>query len=367
MKHFALLFLYAFTVLVLGVAVPAEAAIIPVSTTIQATVDSANPGDTVLVPPGVYHESVLVKKDNLTIKGSPAAIIDAKGFKNGIRVGEGSIGTGADGFPTCPQLTVRNFKLIGLTIRNAEENGVYLIGVDGYHITKGNYINDHVYGIYPFCTKHGLIDFNHAEGSIESGIYVGESEKAIFTSNYATRCFFGFEVENSKDIVVRNNKALDNTTGILVTLTPGLPNTRMENALIEQNMVSKNNRPNPFPPNGQNPEGKLPSGIGIVNIGGDKLTIRQNLITENNSIGLVIVSVQSALGDTRIKDLAPDKATVRQNIIVYNGGHPDTDRTTVPPGGVDIFYDGSGTGNCFSKNVFDKEFPVGISESFPCP
>jgi nitrous oxidase accessory protein NosD len=77
-----------------GVASPAAALAgdtIIVTTTIQAAVDAAQPGDTILVPPGTYRESVLVNKSHLTITGSPAAVIDAEGFPTGIRVGTGRI------------------------------------------------------------------------------------------------------------------------------------------------------------------------------------------------------------------------------------------------------------------------------------
>ena len=60
--------------------VQAQANVIVVSTTIQAAVDIAQPGDTVRVPPGIYRENVLVTKDNITIKGQSGAIMDGTGL-----------------------------------------------------------------------------------------------------------------------------------------------------------------------------------------------------------------------------------------------------------------------------------------------
>src|SRR6266536_477530 len=37
---------------------------------IQAAVNMANPGDTILIKPGVYHESVQIRKDGITLRGS---------------------------------------------------------------------------------------------------------------------------------------------------------------------------------------------------------------------------------------------------------------------------------------------------------
>src|SRR5512132_1383400 len=124
---------------VLGCAVVASPAAalagrtILVTTTIQAAVDVAQAGDTIQVPPGTYRESVLVTKSHLTIAGSRAAILDAAGFRVGIRVGSGSISRGGPA-PTCPLLAVQGFTLRGLTVKHAGFSGVFLIGVDGYHL-----------------------------------------------------------------------------------------------------------------------------------------------------------------------------------------------------------------------------------------
>src|SRR5882724_10573896 len=75
-SYFALVLLFS----LFGQAVKAKAAVVVVSTTIQAAVDAANPGDTVGVPPGLYRENVLVTKNNINIEGSHGAIMDGSGL-----------------------------------------------------------------------------------------------------------------------------------------------------------------------------------------------------------------------------------------------------------------------------------------------
>jgi hypothetical protein len=113
-----------------------------VVTTIQAAVDAAQPGDTILVSPGTYRESVLVTKSHLRIVGSRAPILDAAGFRVGIRVGTGQISRGGPS-PACPPLAVKGFTLEGLTIRHAGFSGVSLIGVDGYRGTEADFAGTH--------------------------------------------------------------------------------------------------------------------------------------------------------------------------------------------------------------------------------
>jgi parallel beta-helix repeat protein len=337
--------------------------IIEVTTTIQAAVDAASPGDTVLVPPGTYHESVLVSRGEITIRGSHGAVLDAEGFNNGITVRNGGFSQGPDGFPVCPELTLHDVAIEGLTIRNAGRNGVLLLGVNGFRVSGGKYLDNEDYGIFPICSRNGLIDSNQVEGTEDAGIYVGDDDEITVVGNRVTRCTIGIEVENSTDVVVRNNRAIGNTTGILVVVLPGLPIPLTEDVLIENNVVAQNNFPNPVPPDSGEPEGLLPTGTGILNIGGDRVVIRDNVVNQNDSLGIAILANPFAALDPRLEPF-PDDNEVHNNVILQNGHSPDPERAQTP--GADIVYDGTGTGNCFAGNIFKTDFPTGITGIFPC-
>jgi parallel beta-helix repeat protein len=364
-----------FVLAVLGVAVVASPAAalagdtIVVTTTIQAAADAAQPGDTILVPPGTYRESVLVDKSDLTIVGTPAAIIDAAGFRTGIRVGTGRISRDGPA-PACPPLAVTGFTLSGLTITHAGFSGVFLIGVDGYHLTGTSYVDNPVYGPFPVCSRNGLIDFNHVVGggsavgpSLDTGIYVGDDDGVTVRHNSVTNYVIGVVVENTINATVQDNLLKGNTAGIYVAVLPDHPRPFTDNVVIERNQVVNNNLPNPVPADSGDEIGGVPTGVGIVNLGSDHVVVRHNRVLGNDSLGVIVLQNLFGPLDPRIEP-NPDFNEIRGNVILQNGHNPDPVRAITP--GADIVYDGTGTGNCFADNVFATEFPAGITALFPC-
>jgi len=355
-----------------GVASPAAALAgdtIVVTTTIQAAVDAAQAGDTILVPPGTYRENVQVNKSDLTIVGSRAAIIDAAGFRTGIRVGTGRISRGGPS-PVCPPLAVEGFTLSGLTITHASFSGVFLVGVDGYHLTGTRYVDNPVYGPFPVCSRNGLIDFNHVVGggsavgpSLDTGIYVGDDDQVTVRHNSVTNYVIGVVVENTTNAVVRDNLLRGNTAGIYVAVFPDHPRPFTDDVVLERNQVLHNNLPNPVPADSGDAIGLVPTGAGIVNLGADRVVIRHNRVIGNDSLGVAIIQNPLAPSDPRIEP-NPDFNQVRGNVILHNGRNPDPVRAITP--GADIVYDGTGTGTCFADNVFATDFPAGITALFPC-
>jgi parallel beta-helix repeat protein len=355
-----------------GVASPAAALAgntIVVTTTIQAAVDAAQPGDTILVPPGTYRESVLVTKSHLTIAGSRAAVLDAAGFRIGIRVGSGSISRGGPE-PTCPPLAVEGFTLLGLTVEHAGFSGVFLVGVDGYRLTGSRYVDNPVYGPFPVCSHGGLIDLNQVVGgdsaggpSTDTGIYVGDDDRVTVRGNAVTNYVIGVVVENTINATVQDNLLQGNTAGVYAAVLPNHPRPFTDNVAITHNQVVKNNLPNPVPPDSGEEIGGVPTGVGIVNFGADHVAIRDNQVLGNDSLGVIVLRNFVASADPRIEP-NPDFGQVRGNVVLQNGHSPDPVRAVTP--GADLVYDGTGTGNCFADNVFATEFPAGITEQFPC-
>jgi parallel beta-helix repeat protein len=332
--------------LLLAVAASAGAAQIVVTTTIQAAVDSANPGDTVYVPPGVYHEEVTVAKPNITIRGTRAAILDGTGsMDDGIHVASSTPGARLDGF-----------HLDGLTIRNYLENGVFLDRVDNFTIANGSYDDNEEYGIYPSHSTNGLVEGNRASGAEDAGIYIGQSDSVVIRNNQSTGNLVGIEIENSTHVAAIDNLARDNSAGIAVILLPNLSVTVVEDIALTGNTSINNNRPN----DNTDPSeifSALPGGLGVLVLGGDRVELRANRVTSNGSAGIAVVRVPPELADQDPSiDPLPDQILVTGNTVLHNGAHPDPRIAPFPP--ADLLWDGSGTANYWVNNRFQTSYPA---------
>ena len=331
--------------------VRAQTNVIVVSTTIQAAVDVASPGDTVRVPPGVYRENVFVTKDNITIEGSRGAILEGTGLPGNSGITVRSL---------TPPARINGFRLTGLQIQNYRGNGVLLSRVDNYQIAHGMYLNNARYGIFPIRSTNGLIEFNQVSGSNDTGIYIGQSSDAVIQQNHVTDCTVGINVEVSTNITVQDNKVMDNTIGMFAAVLPGLSVTETTNIQIVRNLFMRNNRPNPVTdPN--DILAPLPSGAGLLVIGADHVTVMDNKVLDNNSVGIALIQVPPALAalDPRI-DPFPDHNQLWGNVVQSNGGNPDPKIAPFPPS--DLIWDVSGTGNCWIDNIYKTAFPAQLPE-----
>ncbi len=349
---------------------------------IQAAVDAASPGDTILVLPGTYTgtpgaDSVVdVQTSGITIRGNKNAVIDATGFEYGIMVGQ-DVPITQDG---CPPITVTDFHLRGLTIQNAEHTGVHMIGVDGFSLNRGRYLDNFEYGPFPICSRNGEIRGNHVSGSNDAAIYVGDDQNVDVLDNFVTDSVAGIEIENSLDSIVRGNVLTGNTGGILAFVLPGLPQPFTDTVLIEDNEVTDNNRAN----TGSGAVGGVPVGSGILVLGADNVTVRGNDVTGNDTFGIAIIGNANFFFDPRIEPFVDD-LVVEDNTFLGNGTNPDQARAFAsgdivfvpdvvdPVAGTVFIPDPDPTDNCFAGNNIISEFvsvtvlPGATLADFPCP
>ncbi|MCU7550828.1 right-handed parallel beta-helix repeat-containing protein [Chitinophagaceae bacterium LB-8] len=314
---------------------------------IQAAINNAQNGAVIFIEPGTYKEAIVISKPGIKLVGrseSEVIIEDPGGENNGIRVTD----EGDD------------FTLSNVTIRGFERNGVILIRVTNYLISHVTTIHNGEYGIFPIRSQNGVIEHCVAIGHSDTGIYIGQSDGAEVRFNKVYENVNGIEVENCSDIIVTKNQCYNNTAGILAVLLPGLTVKELKNIQIVHNHVYDNNLPN-FADEEGGFEALVPSGSGILFVGGDNSTIEDNNVKGNNFVGIAVVStlVLGQLGNIppeAFADIEPlaNQVKVTSNVVMKNGEAPPTG---LPLPGEDLLWDGLGVDNCWLKNNYNTGFP----------
>jgi hypothetical protein len=322
--------------------------------TISAAVAAAQPGDMVLVSPGVYRESVTVGVANLTLRGTDrnAVVIDGEVRRaNGIVV-------------TAPGVSVEN-----LTVRRQTLNGVLVTGMSdgqggiakgsdgytrldpaafpplqGFRVAYVTASDNGLYGIYAFDTQHGVIEQNYASGSADSGIYVGQCQQCDIQvlDNVAERNAVGYEGTNaSGQMYVLRNRFVANRVGMTTDSDYQEAFVPQRGATLVGNLVSDNNDPT----SPAQADGGFGIGIGIS--GGTDNLVARNRVERNTTAGLVLGSAE---------DLAPLGNNLVGNSASGNGVDVAIVATPRAPA----------AGNCMRDNQFTTSLPAGLIAAMDC-
>jgi hypothetical protein len=322
--------------------VPGDAA------TITEAVSRAQPGDVVLVSPGVYHEAVAVRTPRVTLRGLDRnrVIIDGDVLR-----------------PNDVVLTGSGDAVQNITVRNATLNGILVTGepdqaaspgtgeyspasaspsppLRGFVVDRVTSYDNGLYGVYAFDARDGMISNSYASGMADSGIYVGECKPCniVVRANVAERNAVGFEGTNAgRQLFVYGNRFAGNRVGATLESNYQEALIPQDGAVIAGNVIAANGQ-------SQTPEqaeGGFGIGVGIA--GGTHNTVSKNLIAANPTVGLEITSAGN---------LPPVENQVVGNAFAANA--------------VDVVYAATaaapGTGNCLSGNrltaVRPKSFPA---------
>ena len=288
--------------------------------TLQEKLLDAQSGDIIEIPAGFYEfdRSLSLTVDSVTIRGAGEDKTTLS-FKNQIAGAEGLLVTAND-------FTLENIALedsIGDLLKVNEGKNITIRGVRT-EWTGGPKTENGAYGIYPVQCENVLIEDSIAIAASDAGIYVGQSKNIIVRYNRAEYNVAGIEIENSVGADVYNNTATNNTGGILVFNMPNLPQEGHSTRVYE-NQVFENNTKN-FGHEGT-PVASVPAGSGIVINSNDKVEIFNNSIRDNRTANIIISSVYSTGYDDLNKaegfDPYPESIYIYDNHFTGGGNKPD--------------------------------------------
>jgi hypothetical protein len=360
----------------------ADTIAVPPGGSIQDAIDAAAPGTTILVPPGVYHESgaaraVTITKPGIRLVGqgsadAPVVLEASGGQEHGIWVSPADTVDAPppadDEHPPCGLVggdRLDGFAVSGFTIQGFPGFGVYLACVNHYSITDNVVRETGEYSIFPVRSDHGRIARNDASGTTSDAcIYVGKENDVAVFSNHAHDCLIGFQIENASHVTLSDNESDNNTAGLIVDVLNDQQQKFTADNLVESNSFHDNNQPNAAPP-GSDVSNLVP-GIGISIDGADLTLVRRNTIAGNKFAGLTLsngcIGGNYDCGGPLDIDPAPDGNQVIDNRFIANGtdhsgptGAAAADVIFLPDSG-----SSKGVGNCFSGNT---EGPGGLTST----
>jgi nitrous oxidase accessory protein NosD len=262
---------------------------------IQKAVNRAGSGDTVLVLPGTYKESVTIKTPGVTLRGMGGGTVIKPGAKR--KPGKSAAHkAGRKAYPTCAGAgngicvlgtktrNVQGVTVADLKVTGFSHAGVFGMATDTLTVRGVQAVKNGVWGIAQERSVHSHIIGNYAQGNGDAGVFLANTIKeeagatdagqTVIERNRLEGNRIGVTVRRLRDLTVAENSITGNCAGVFVVGDENRP--KAGHLEVTANDVSRNNKTCPK-------TDRLPvlQGSGIVLTGAEKTVVDGNRVTGN--------------------------------------------------------------------------------------
>ncbi|WP_205326104.1 nitrous oxide reductase family maturation protein NosD [Glycomyces sp. YM15] len=313
---------------------------------LASAVAAAEPGSRILVLPGRYDLAETLLLDgtaDLQIEGlgdGPEAVLLSGGFALDT-VLEARDATG---------IHLRN-----LTLGQARESGLLLDGVESVAVESVDVVQSGGHGLHVSGSRAVALTDCRATAADDAGIAV-ENSKATVEGCESTGSATGMLVSGSI-AVVDGNRLHGNTTGLAVTDTGPAPNVAVTGNLVYGNNTDHYDRlgtpacaadlaDRDWSEGIVCPERTVPLGVGVLVADAARVSVTGNRIWNQEAAAIATWGTPGVYGG------AGDANTFAENIFgVRDDGRRERNR-------LDLWWDGTGSGNCFDEPNAFRTFPA---------
>lgn len=249
---------------------------------IQATIDTAAAGDTVILRPGTYRENLAITTDGLTLVGfgakleAPAVPTPAGCVPAGQPNPVGICVSGRTDADTGQTVAVRDVTIRGLAVGRFPSTGIMVLHGQRTRIEHVDATGGAAYGVLVLRSSDSTVTGSTLHGGQSAGLYIGESPEARSTvtgNRVYDNVTFGIYVRTASHGTITGNQVEGSCIGIGF-----IPTDPAEDAVahwrVTANRITANNRL-------CNSASGPVTGIGVY-LGGTKaITVDHNRIEAN--------------------------------------------------------------------------------------
>lgn len=332
----------------LGAASPCDAPgrhVVHAGESIQRAVNKARPGDTIVIRPGRYRESVQINKSRLHLVGAGRkTVITPSGKRATNACGQAGHGICVVG----KNRPLRDVSIRSLTVSGAKKTGIWASATDRLSVHHVTVRKSGVWGIAQEKSIRGIFRDNTVVDNGDAGIFLANKTKeegggsdtrgALISDNYLAGNRIGVTIRRVRNLTVSYNTMTRNCGGVFVVGDESRPQagalTVRNNSIYKNNKFCKGNS-------------RLPDiqGSGIVLTGAEHVLVRRNVIRDHH--GKSPLSGGVVLFHSFVKVLNHHNV-ISHNIVLHNKPVDLANR------------DLPGKGNRFIHNVCRTSEPAGL-------